>query len=56
LMPEISSMSISPALKEAQLFLQSVHAPSLLPAYDPGIIGPVTRGRIGLFADIPPIS
>lgn len=49
-------MSIAPALYLAQLFLQSVQAPILTPRWLPGIIGPVTRCRIGLFADIPPIS
>lgn len=56
LMALISSTSIVPALYEAQLFLQSVQAPSLSPRWLPGIIGPVMRGRTGLLADIPPIN
>lgn len=55
-MAEISSMSIVPARNEAQLFRQSVQAPSLTPRWLPGIIGPVTRWKMGLFAEMPPIS
>ena len=51
----ISSTSKFPARNEAQLFLQSVQAPMRFPLWLPGIIGPVTRGSIGLFADSPPI-
>lgn len=56
LIAEISSISISCARKAAQLFRQSVQAPILLPRWLPGSIGPVMRGRTGLFAEIPPIN
>ena len=55
LIAEISSISILPARKAAQLFLQSVQAPILWPRWFPGIIGPVIKGRTGFSADIPPM-
>ena len=53
---EMSSISIFPARKLAQLFLQSVHAPTRTPLWLPGIIGPVTRCSTGLLAEMAPIS
>ncbi len=47
---------MAPARNFAQLFRQSVQAPIRVPWKLPGIIGPVTRWTMGLFAEMPPIS
>lgn len=56
LMEAISSMSMVPARNLAQLLRQSVHAPILTPLWLPGIMGPVTRWKMGLLAEMPPMS